>query len=232
MKITADVVAHAPVVYNPLGDRELRLRGLKIPHIRNLGVTMDQFDAIDLSSNEVQTLGNFPKQLRLQSVMLNDNNISRIEGAEMAAALPNLKRLMLSGNRIARLDDIDELAHLSSLEFLSLEENPVTMLQGYRAYVVARMPQLRVLDFAKISEAERAGACMPPTSSEQSSSQGARTGGTISGAAPAQGGGSEESKLTEAQIKALKVAATNAKTKEELMILMKALETGVLPENF
>ena len=71
----ADLVARAPVVYNPLGDRELRLRGLKIPNIRNLGVTMDQFDAIDLSSNEVHTLGNFPRQLRLHSVILNDNKL-------------------------------------------------------------------------------------------------------------------------------------------------------------
>ena len=70
VKITADLVARAPVVYTPLGDRELRLRGLKIPNIRNIGVTMDQFDAIDLSSNEVQTLGNFPKQRVLVCVGL------------------------------------------------------------------------------------------------------------------------------------------------------------------
>ena len=37
VKITADLIARAPVVYTPLGDRELRLRGLKIPAIRNLG---------------------------------------------------------------------------------------------------------------------------------------------------------------------------------------------------
>jgi U2 small nuclear ribonucleoprotein A' len=250
VKITADLVARAPVVYTPLGDRELRLRGLKIPNIRNIGVTMDQFDAIDLSSNEVQTLGNFPKQLRLQSVLLNDNSVSRVEGAGMATALPNLKRLVLTGNRLARFEDIDELAHLTSLEFLSLEENPVTMLKGYRAYVVAHMPQLRVLDFAKVTESERAGATAASAlaksadgvggSSDSDNSSNIRNGGnntsssggrSTGGAAGATGDGGA-SKLTEAQIAALKDAAAKAKTKEELVALLAALETGVLPEGF
>ncbi len=42
---------------NPLQDRELDLRGYKIPMIENLGVAQDQFDAIDFSDNEIQALG-------------------------------------------------------------------------------------------------------------------------------------------------------------------------------
>lgn len=239
VKITADLVARAPVVYNPLGDRELRLRGLKIPNIRNLGVTMDQFDAIDLSSNEVHTLGNFPRQLRLHSVILNDNNVSRVEGADMAAALPNLKRLVLTGNRLARLEDINEIAHLVSLEFLSLEENPVTMLKGYREYVVANMPKLRVLDYAKITEAERAGASEASALARDAKSVGDSSGGddsrNIRSGGPRIGNGNSSggvSKLSVAQIAALKDAASKAQTKEELVKLMTALETGVLPQGF
>ena len=233
VKITADLVARAPVVFNPLGDRELQLRGLKIPNIRNLGVTMDQFDSIDLSSNEVQTLGNFPKQQRLQTLQLNDNSVARIEGAETAQALPNLKRLILTRNRIATFEDIDEIAHLKSLEFLSLEENPVTLLNGYRAYVVARMPQLRVLDYAKITQAERASAATqePRERSKVDANNGS---GMIAQGGNGSGSGSDTglSKLSGEQIAALKEAASKAKTKAELMVLMNALETGVLPDGF
>ena len=102
-------------MYNPLGDRELVLRGLKIPAIRNLGVTQDQFDSIDLSDNDIQILGNFPKQSRLTSIQLNDNRISSVEGGSIAESLPNLTRLILTGNEIARLEDLDELAQLTSL---------------------------------------------------------------------------------------------------------------------
>ena len=98
VKITAELIQRSPVVFNPLGDRELILRGLKIPSIRNLGVTQDQFDSIDLSDNDVQILGNFPKQTRLTTVQLNDNRISSVEGQSMAEALPNLTRLILNGN--------------------------------------------------------------------------------------------------------------------------------------
>ncbi len=42
---------------NPLQDRELDLRGYKIPMIENLGVAQDQFDAIDFSDNEIRSLG-------------------------------------------------------------------------------------------------------------------------------------------------------------------------------
>ena len=115
VKITAELILKSPVVYNPLGDRELVLRGLKIPAIRNLGVTQDQFDSIDLSDNDIQILGNFPKQSRLTSIQLNDNRISSVEGGSIAESLPNLTRLILTGNEIARLEDLDELAQLTSL---------------------------------------------------------------------------------------------------------------------
>ena len=115
VKITAELIQRSPVVFNPLGDRELTLRGLKIPAIRNIGVTGDQFDSIDLSDNDIQILGNFPKQYRLTSIQLNDNQISSVEGQNVADSLPNLTRLILTGNKIQRLEDLDEIAHLTTL---------------------------------------------------------------------------------------------------------------------
>ena len=128
VKITAELILRSPVVFNPLGDRELVLRGLKIPAIRNLGVTQDQFDSLDLSDNDIQILSNFPKQLRLTSIQLNDNHISSVEGQNMAEALPNLTRLILSGNQIQRLEDLDEISCLKTLGKVLLWMFPPTPL--------------------------------------------------------------------------------------------------------
>lgn len=40
MRLTADVALAAPVRVNALNDRELDLRGLKLPAIENLGVLL------------------------------------------------------------------------------------------------------------------------------------------------------------------------------------------------
>ena len=97
-------------------------------------------------------------------------------------------------------------------EFLSLEENPVTLIKGYREYIVTKMTGLRVLDYVKISKAER---------------QLAGGGGSSSSSTAVS-----SSSLSEEEKAALKVAVTRAKTKEELEVLMKALDEGKLPEGF
>ena len=106
-------------------------------------------------------------------------------------------------------------------EFLSLEENPVTLIKGYREYIVTKMTGLRVLDYVKISKAERQLAAGGGGSSSSSSSS--------SAVAMTSSGGSS---LSEEEKAALKVAVTRAKTKEELEVLMKALDEGKLPDGF
>ncbi len=65
MRITADLLLRTEVFLNPLQQREISLRGLKIPAIENLAVLQDQVDTIDLSDNEIKKLENFPKMTRL-----------------------------------------------------------------------------------------------------------------------------------------------------------------------
>ena len=100
-----------------------------------------------------------------------------------------------------------------------MEENPVTLIKGYREYIVTKMTGLRVLDYVKISKAERQLAAGGGGSSSSSSSAVAMT----------SSGGSS---LSEEEKAALKVAVTRAKTKEELEVLMKALDEGKLPDGF
>lgn len=49
--------------------------GYRIPMIENLGATLDQFDSIDLSDNDIRKLDGFPFLKRLSTLILNHNPI-------------------------------------------------------------------------------------------------------------------------------------------------------------
>jgi len=68
---------------------------------------------------------------------------------------PNLKMLYLHGNKISHLPQLSRLALLPNLYSLTLHGNPLETRTGYRASVLAMLPYLRSLDFAKVTESER-----------------------------------------------------------------------------
>ncbi|XP_026122798.1 U2 small nuclear ribonucleoprotein A' [Carassius auratus] len=154
VKLTAELIEQAAQYTNPVRDRELDLRGYKIPVLENLGATLDQFDTIDLSDNEIRKLDGFPLLKRLKTLLLNNNRICRF-GENLEQALPNLKELILTSNNIQELGDLDPLATVKSLTLLSLLRNPVTTKKHYRLYVINKIPQIRVLDFQKVKLKER-----------------------------------------------------------------------------
>ncbi|KAL1271922.1 hypothetical protein QQF64_030938 [Cirrhinus molitorella] len=154
VKLTAELIEQAAQYTNPVRDRELDLRGYKIPVLENLGATLDQFDTIELSDNEVRKLDGFPLLKRLKTLLLNNNRICRI-GENLEQSLPNLKELILTSNNIQELGDLDPLATVKSLTLLSLLRNPVTNKKHYRLYVINKIPQIRVLDFQKVKLKER-----------------------------------------------------------------------------
>ena len=67
--------------------------------IENLGATMDQFDTLELSDNEITKLDNFPRFTRLRTIILNNNFISRISSS-IGSNVPNLENLVLTNNKI------------------------------------------------------------------------------------------------------------------------------------
>jgi U2 small nuclear ribonucleoprotein A' len=154
VKLTSDLILQSAQYINPVRDRELSLRGYKIPVIENLGASMDQFDTIDLSDNDIRKLDGFPLLKRLKCLLLSNNRIVKIaEGLE--ENIPNLEMLVLTNNQIQELADVDPLAAFKRLENLSLLKNQVTVKQHYRLYVIYKLPQLRILDFRKIKMKER-----------------------------------------------------------------------------
>jgi U2 small nuclear ribonucleoprotein A' len=153
MRLTADALSRADQFLNPLKERELHLRGLKIPTIENLAVVQDQFDIIDFSDNEIKRLDNFPKMTRLSSIIINNNYIARI--GRVADNVANIKCLVLTNNRINNLHEIDNIALFKKLEHLSLLENPVVLKSNYRSFVIFKIPSLKTLDYKKITKTEK-----------------------------------------------------------------------------
>ncbi|XP_044743926.1 probable U2 small nuclear ribonucleoprotein A' [Chrysoperla carnea] len=154
VKLTSELITQSMQYINPVRDRELDLRGYKIPQIENLGATLDQFDTLDFSDNDIRKLDNFPYLKRLKCLLMNNNRIVRIaEGLE--ECIPNLESLILTGNQIEELCDIDPLIPLTKLTTLSLLHNPITAKAHYRLYIAFKLPQVTLLDFCKIRQKER-----------------------------------------------------------------------------
>ncbi|KAJ8097714.1 leucine-rich repeat-domain-containing protein [Lipomyces tetrasporus] len=154
MKLTADLINSAPSYINPLKDRELTLRGHKIPVIENLGVTKDLNDAIDLTDNDITHLNNIPRLPRLQRLLIARNRITHISPT-IAKSVPNLTTLLLTSNSISNLSDLEGLKELKQLTYLSLVNNPITRREHYRLWVIWRLPSVRILDYEKVRQVER-----------------------------------------------------------------------------
>ena len=241
MKLTVDVLQRAEQYLNPCKERELHLRGLKIPAIENLAVMQDQFDVIDLTDNEIRKLDNFPKMKRLTTLLLHNNAIVRI-GKMVAENVPGLLNLILTNNRLANLGELEHLVGLTKLIHLSLLDNPVVLRPHYRAYVIHKIPSLKTLDYAKITRTEReesakffktqAGQVFltgvledkhTPTSSSSSSSS-TKPSLTL----PDRTHTAPVLVLTDAQKVQVRAAIEAATTREEIEVIEKHLKAGSL----
>jgi len=153
MRLTTDLITSSLSYLNPLKERELDLRGHKIPAIENLGVAKDH-DAIDFTDNDIQILGNFPLSPRLRTLLLARNRISGIQST-LPRTCPNLSVLILNSNSIQELADLDTLAECTGLTHLVLMDNPVTRKEHFRSWVIWRCPSVRILDYQRVKDAER-----------------------------------------------------------------------------
>lgn len=157
VKLTPELINQSMQFINPCRERELDLRGYKIPQIENLGATLDQFDTIDLSDNDLRKLDGLPYLPRLKCLLLNNNRILRI-GEDLQECVPNLNSVILSGNNLQELGDLEPLAQLPNLETICLLMNPVSTKPYYREYMAYKFPHLRLLDFRKIKQKDRKAA--------------------------------------------------------------------------
>ncbi|KAE9618626.1 putative leucine-rich repeat domain, L domain-containing protein [Lupinus albus] len=237
VRVNAELIWKSPHFFNPINERELDLRGNKIPLIENLGATEDQFDTLDLSDNEIVKLDNLPYLNRLGTLIINNNRITRIN-PNIAQFLPKLHTLILTNNRIVNLVEIDPLVSLPNLHILSLLDNNVTKKPNYRLYVIHRLKSLLVLDFKKIKTKERLEAknlFASKEAIEEVQKVPVKTSPPVE--TPNVTEATEEQLTpkvvapTPEQIIAIKAAIVNSQTLEEVARLEKALKSGQLPED-
>jgi len=233
MRLTLELLQQAPQSLNPAKQRQLLLRGFKIPAIENLGGSNDAYECLDLSDNDLIKLGNFPPLKRLHVLLLMNNRIARI-AEEAFDPLPNLVSVCLTGNRLEKLVDLEPLTRLKNLERLSLLENPVTKVKHYRPYMINKCSKsLRILDFNRIKDKERKAAGLLFA--------GERGKKLLEEIAPPRVVGKE---LTDAKavetvktgptpevIERIKKAIAEAETIEEVTRLERALKSGILPDD-
>jgi len=226
MRLTHFLISNSPQYVNCCREWELDVRGNKIPLIENLVATEDQFDTLNLCDNELSKLDNFPKLQRLKTLLVCNNRVVRLD-TSIAENLPNLTSLVLTSNHLAHLAEIDALIGAKLLRNLSLHDNDMSKKLNYRAYVLFRLPQLKVLDFQKIKTAEREAAV-----ALFSGAAGERLLQEIAAARTMTADGqmgAGENRLTEAQINEIKAAINRATTIEEVNRLEKALKSGQYP---
>jgi len=234
VKLSVDLIQGAAQYLNPIRERELDLRGYKIPIIENLGATLDQFDTLDFSDNEIRRLDNFPFLPRLQSLHFNNNRIVRV-GDSLHESIPKLDTLILTNNNIQELADIEALSSCSDITMLSFLHNPVAAKPNYRAFVIHKFPNLRVLDFRKVKqkEKEEAKALFKSKKGKDQLNEIETQAKTFTPGEPLSEKPTEtkalQPKLAPEQIRSIKAAIAKATTLEEIEVLNHMLRTGQIP---
>ncbi|TNY23969.1 leucine-rich repeat-domain-containing protein [Rhodotorula diobovata] len=157
VRLDADLLARTPAYLSPLKERELDLRGHKIPAIENLAVTRDQLDSLDLTDNSIAQLANFPLLRRLKQLILANNPVRSLSPS-VPTALPNLDTLVLSNSAFPK-ESLPALGHTLAqcrkLTHLVLRGAPVASADHYKDWLVFRLAHLRSLDYDRITLRDR-----------------------------------------------------------------------------
>jgi U2 small nuclear ribonucleoprotein A' len=240
-KLTVDVILESNQTLNAVDDYELDLSSKGIKTIENLGGTNDQFDCIDVSKNEIVKLEGFPKLKRLHTINASENKIEKINGTNLSENVPKLEWLLMQNNRIKNLHDIDEIGKVKRLKCLVLKGNPVCAVENYRLYCIYKLNDgLRMLDYERVYAKEREAAKKMFEGDDGKAIKAKTfTVGKRGGREEEEEeegkkkkGKKNEKKNNEAELAKIKAAIANATTLEEIAMLEKAMETGVLPSEY
>lgn len=226
VRLTAELILTSPAFVNPLKERELDLRGNKIPQIENLGATEDHFDVLDLSDNDITKLDGFPLLNRITSIFASNNRISSIAD-DIGTKLQNLETLILINNRIENLADLDPLATCTKLHTLALMKNNVTAKPHYRLYLISKLPSLKIIDFRKVKESERAEA-----KKLFGGKEGDKLKKEIAGLRSVPTQSSSNEGLTPEQKQKIKDAILHSQSLDEIQKLELILQSGKMPKDF
>ncbi|KPA80619.1 hypothetical protein ABB37_04814 [Leptomonas pyrrhocoris] len=132
--------------------KEIALHQQDIEKIELIGDACRQLEILYLCNNYIGKIEGLRHLKWLTYLNLAVNNITVIEGLQGCEAL---ERLDLTLNFIADMTCVESLLANPFLASLHLTGNPCTKTEGYRAYVVHTLPQLKELDGDEVIRAER-----------------------------------------------------------------------------
>ncbi|KAK8212130.1 U2 small nuclear ribonucleoprotein A [Phyllosticta capitalensis] len=231
MRLSAELIGNALSYINPLGERELLLRGHQITVIENMGTISKDVECIDFVDNRITTLGNFPKLPRVCTLLIGKNRLQQIQPT-IAEQLPSLMNLMVTDNKIKELADLDPLGKLQKLNSVHLMGNPVTSNENYRLWIIWRCKNLRYLDCSHVSQAERQKAVELFGTEEEPTELAMKIMSKRSATIDMSHGiertsnGAGVSKLTGEEREKIKELLKNAKTLDEVARLQQMMESG------
>ena len=107
---------------------------------------------IDVKVPKQYINNNLERVYFIQKLDLSENKISYIH--KDITLIPNLKILDLGNNLISDLNKVKELQNISKLIFLTLRGNKISMIRGYRQFIIELCPLLTHLDAAEVTEKE------------------------------------------------------------------------------
>jgi len=131
---------------------ELSLHQRNITKIELLDTAARKLKILYLQNNLIGKIENVGRLKDLNYLNMALNNVTRVEGL---AGCEMLEKLDLTVNFVGDLTSVASLAVNRNLKSLYLTGNPCSQYDGYREYVLAKLPQLMTLDGVDIAKSER-----------------------------------------------------------------------------
>ena len=179
---------------------------------------------MDFTDNDIRRLDSkgFPQLKRLKTLLLSGNRVVKV-GKGLEGAIAGLEEVNLTNNRVAELADLVPLETLPSLTRLSLIENPVARVKHYRSFVIKVLPNIKILDFHKVKDAEREAATTLFSGAEGEAllAKLSKSSGPAGGAGKGSGGGAGGAKVKK---------AVSAKAAEERKKILEAIKSATTVE--
>ncbi|CAG7662831.1 unnamed protein product [Allacma fusca] len=110
---------------------------------------------LDLSFNSIRKIENLGSLKKLECINLHRNLITHIENMDNQL---RLEIFIISSNGVRTFDQIQYLRRFVRLRSVNFDGNPITNDLHYRAYSVALLPQITLLDYVRITNGERASS--------------------------------------------------------------------------
>lgn len=131
---------------------ELSLHQRNVTKIELLDTVARKLKILYLQNNLIGKIENVGRLKELNYLNMALNNVTRVEGL---TGCEMLEKLDLTVNFVGDLTSVESLAVNRNLRSLYMTGNPCSQYDGYREYVLAKLPQLMTLDGVDITRSER-----------------------------------------------------------------------------